>query len=140
MRHYADMMARQPCHIRMRCKRAKPTLTGLDGDGVTKVGAVQLPGDAQLPLRRDKVMLLARFALGHHQLLAIQAHCASMALSEQLPQPYTLALSVRQKRTCLSAGEINDAGCGQALTYAPQTGGVISYTKVCRKVTGACVD
>ena len=60
-------------------------LTCLEGDGVAKVGAVQLPGDAQLPLRGDQIVLLASFALAHDKLLAVQAHCMGMAPSQMLP-------------------------------------------------------
>ena len=51
--------------------------TGLDGDGVAKVGAVQLPGHVQLALRQHHVVLLHALAGSHRQARAVQAHCTA---------------------------------------------------------------
>lgn len=54
--------------------------TGLDSDGVAKVGAVQLPVHAQLALRQHHVVLLHVLAGSHRQARAIQAHCTAKYL------------------------------------------------------------
>ena len=52
-------------------------LTSLDADGVAKIGAVQLPGDAQLALWQLHVVLLHVLAPDHGHALAVQAHCTA---------------------------------------------------------------
>ena len=52
-------------------------LTSLDADGVAIIGAVQLPGDAQLALWQLHVVLLHVLALDHGHALAVQAHCTA---------------------------------------------------------------
>ena len=78
-------------------------LTSLDGDGVAKVGAVQLPGDAQLPQWQIKVVLLAGLALEHCKLLAIQAHCTGVALSVLVPCSVCFHIDFGRDHTCICA-------------------------------------
>ena len=52
-------------------------LTSLDGDGIAIIGAVQLPGKAQLALWEHHLVLLLSLAAPHDKLLAIKAHCAA---------------------------------------------------------------
>lgn len=59
-------------------------LTGLDGDGVAKPGAVQLPGQAQRSLRQRQLVLLHVLALGHDNALAIQGHCSNTCMRQAL--------------------------------------------------------
>lgn len=64
--------------------------TGLDGDGIAKVGAVQLPGHAQLALRQHHVMLLHVLARSHRQQRAVQAHCTAKTLISTVACPVTV--------------------------------------------------
>ena len=49
--------------------------TSLDSDGVAKVGAEQLPGDAQPALCYGDAELMTGGAIAHHNLLIVQGHC-----------------------------------------------------------------
>ena len=64
-------------------------LTSLNGNGVAKVGAIKLPGDAQLPHWQGQLMLLLCLATLHDELLSVQAHCRNMLLLLNWPPSFS---------------------------------------------------
>ena len=66
-------------------KKCMTVLTCLDGNGVAKVGAEQLPGDAQLPHRQDQLMLLLCLAALHDELSSVQTHCTARCCCPEGP-------------------------------------------------------